>query len=154
MSKAIDNIYTILNNPFKLMELIVDFYFYYENQDNDMLLSYLILPLILNEDSRKKLKNLHDYSNLVSLIKDTNSIIGLELMIDEYKDVTNKCIQIAISNGYLELKKNRSLSRTSKILENSFYNNSEMSKATKKFAKILKSNDIISIYRMLGVKKI
>lgn len=154
MARAIDNIYAILNNPFKLMELIVDFYFHYKNQDNDMLLSYLILPLILNEDSRKKLKNLNKNSNLLSLTKDANSIIGLELMIDEYKDVTNKCIQLAVSNGYLELKQNRSLSRTNKILENEFFKNSDMYKATKNFAIILKSSDIVSIYRMLGVKKL
>lgn len=154
MAKAIDNIYAILNNPFKLMELIVDFYSNYENKDNDMLLSYLILPLILNEDSRKKLKNLNKNSNILSLTKETNNIIGLELMIDEYKDVTNKCIQVAISDGYLELKQNRSLIRTNKRVENSFYKNTEMIKATRKFAMIVKSNEIVSIYRMLGVKRI
>jgi hypothetical protein len=154
MARAIDNIYLILNNPFKLMELIVDFYFYYENQDNDMLLAYLILPLILNEDSRRKLKNLNKNSNFLSLTKDVNSIIGLELVIDEYKDITNRCIQLAISNGYLELKQDRSLIRTNKRLENEFFNNTDMYKATKNFAGILKANDIVSIYRMLGVKKL
>ncbi|AWI06758.1 three component ABC system middle component [Clostridium drakei] len=154
MARAIDSIYSIINNPFKLMELIIKFYFHCENRDNDILLAYLILPLTLNEDSRKKLKNLNKNSDLFSLVKDTNSIIGLELMIEEYKDITNKCIQLAISNGYLELRDNRSLVKTDKILQNNFFISNEMNRAIEKFAMIIKSIDIVSIYRILGVKKI
>lgn len=155
MSRAINNIYTILNNPFKLMELIVHFYSLYENQEKDILLSYLILPLILNKDSRKKLLNLNRLScNLLSLTKNSNNIVGLEQMIKEYKDITNECIQIALLNGYLELNENKSLIRTDKALQNEVFKFCEEYTAIKNFSVILKSNDIVTIYRMLGVKKI
>lgn len=154
MSRAINNIYTILNNPFKLMELITYFYSSYENQDKDILLSYLIFPLILNRDSRKKLLNLNRNCNLLSLTKNSNSVVGLEQMIEEYKDITNECIQIALLNGYLELNENKSLVRTNKVLKNEFFKFSEEYTAIRNFAVILKSNDIVTIYRMLGVKKI
>lgn len=154
MSRAVDSIYNILNNPFKLMELIVCFYSSYENKDNDILLSYLVLPLVLNQDSRKKLLNLHKNCNLLSLTKNSDSVVGLEQMIEEYKDITNECIQIAILNGYLKLNKNKSLVRTDKDLKIQSFKFSDEYVATRNFAVILKSNDIVTIYRMLGVKKI
>ncbi len=155
MSRAINNIYTILNNPFKLMELIVHFYSSYENQDKDILLSYLILPLVLNRDSRKKLLNLNrNGCNLLSLTKNSNTVVGLEQMIEEYRNITNECIQIALLNGYLELNENKSLVRTDKGLKNEFFKFREEYIAIRNFAVILKSNDIVTIYRMLGVKKI
>lgn len=155
MSRAINNIYAILNNPFKLMELIVHFYSSYENQEKDILLSYLILPLILNKDSRKKLLNLNRIScNLLSLTKSSSNVVGLEQMIEEYKDITNECIQIALVNGYLELNENKSLIRTDKPLQNENFKFGEEYTAIKNFSVILRSNDIVTIYRMLGVKKI
>ena len=154
MSRAIDSIYSILNNPFKLMELIVCFYSSYENQDKDILLSYLILPLALNKDSRRKLLNLHKNCNLLSLAKSSDSVVGLEQMIEEYRDITNECIQVALLNGYLKLNENKSLIRTDKSLKIEFFKYSEECVAIRNFAVILKSNDIVTIYRMLGVKKI
>lgn len=155
MSRAINNIYTILNNPFKLMELIIHFYSSYENKDKDILLSYLILPLVLNRDSRKKLLNLNrNGCNLLSLTRNSSNVVGLEQMIEEYKHITNECIQIALLNGYLELNENKSLIRTDKGLKNEFFKFSEEYTAIRNFAFILKSNDIVTIYRMLGVKKI
>lgn len=154
MSRAINNIYIILNNPFKLMELIIYFYSSYENQDKDILLSYLILPLVLNRDSRKKLLNLNRNCNLLSLTKNSKNVIGLEQMIEEYKDITNECIQIALLNGYLELNENKSLVRTDKDLKNEFFKSSEEYTAIRNFAVILKTKDIVTIYRMLGVKKL
>lgn len=154
MSRAINSIYKILNNPYKLMELIVYFYSSYENQNKDILLSYLILPIILNSDSQKKLLNLNRNSSLLSLAKHSNSVIGLEQMVIEYKDITNECIQIALSNGYLDLNENQSLVRTSKTLNNNYFRSGKEFIALKNFANILKSYDIVTIYRMLGVKKI
>ncbi len=154
MSRAIDSIYNILNNPFKLMELIVCFYSSYKNRENDILLSYLVLPIVLNQNSRKKLLNLNKSSNLLSLTKDSDSIVGIEQMIEEYKDITNECVQIAMLHGYLTLNEENSLIRTDKMLEYKSSKFVEEYSAIRKFVVILKNNDIVSIYRMLGVKKI
>jgi hypothetical protein len=48
LSKIVENLNILYNNPFILTPIIVKFYENYEGkQSRDMLLSYLILPLVL-----------------------------------------------------------------------------------------------------------
>lgn len=154
MSRAVDSIYTILNNPFTYEELFTTFYKNYNNKENDLLLSYLILPLVLNEDSRRKILHLNKKSNLLSLTKDRNSIIGLELMITENMTLTNKCIQLCLAHGYLILGNKMELVRTDKLLSQKVLNDNELSRAVKKIAQLIETYDVVSVYRMLGVKNI
>ena len=55
MIKRFEYLYTIYNNAFKYTPIIYSFYKEYRGQDKDILLSYLILPLVLNEESKKSL---------------------------------------------------------------------------------------------------
>lgn len=154
MSKAIDNIYLVINNPIVLKDIIIEFYKCYKNRERDILIAYLILPLVLNEDSRRKLKNLNKKSNLISLTRDADSIVGLEFLIEEYKEITNKCIQLALSEGYLQLDSDYSL----KFVENADYVSQNVQKeelrAIKRLSMLIEPYEIVEVYRMLGVKTI
>lgn len=160
MSKVIQHLNILYNNPFLLTPIIVKFYEKYEGkQDKDMLLSYLILPLVLYEGSKLILKNkkkgLRTFINYTKKneIKKNDKLFGLPVRVEDYKELTNLCLQHAFDTGSLQL--NRGLSIT--FLKNNFkVDNSsvEYLKAAENLALLLKKEKITHIYMRLGIKKI
>jgi hypothetical protein len=160
MSKAIQHLNILYNNPFLLTPIIVKFYEKYEGkQDKDMLLSYLILPLVLYEGSKLILKNkkkgLRTFINYTKKneINKNDKLFGLPVRVEDYKELTNLCLQHAFDTGSLQL--NRGLSIT--FLKNNFkVDNSSVVylKAAENLALLLKKEKITHIYMRLGIKKI
>ncbi len=85
MIKRIEYLYTLYNNIFAYTPLLHSFYEEYIGQDKDILLSYLILPLVLNETSRNKLVKLTARSSLFTFCKYEECIIGLPERIKQYR---------------------------------------------------------------------
>lgn len=154
MIKRIEYLYTLYNNIFAYTPLLHSFYEEYIGQDKDILLSYLILPLVLNETSRNKLVKLTARSSLFTFCKYEECIIGLPERIKQYKAVTNDCIQYGVDRGLFTVSD--SLHIEVSKLENSenFIVDNDKIKAAKKIAMILKSFDIPTIYRNLGVAEL
>lgn len=154
MIKRIEYLYTLYNNIFAYTPLLHSFYEEYIGQDKDVLLSYLILPLALNETSRNKLVKLTARSSLFTFCKYEECIIGLPERIKQYKAVTNDCIQYGVDRGLFTVSD--SLHIEVSKLENSenFIVDNDKIKAAKKIAMILKSFDIPTIYRNLGVAEL
>lgn len=154
MIKRIEYLYTLYNNIFAYTPLLHSFYEEYIGQDKDVLLSYLILPLVLNETSRNKLVKLTARSSLFTFCKYEECIIGLPERIKQYKAVTNDCIQYGVDRGLFTVSD--SLHIEVSKLENSenFIVDNDKIKAAKKIAMILKSFDIPTIYRNLGVAEL
>jgi hypothetical protein len=169
LSKIVENLNILYNNPFILTPIIVKFYENYEGkQSRDMLLSYLILPLVLYEDSKCVLLNKNKRRDLRTFInyrmkedekknkkeiKKNNKLFGLPDRVDEYKDMTNLCLQYAFDSGSLQLQSDLSI----KFLEYKYKaDNSliEYLKVAENLALLLKKEKITHIYMRLGIKKI
>ena len=56
MSKYVDSVYKINNNIFVLAPLFVSFYQNLKPTPKNLLLSYLVLPLVLYKTSQEKIK--------------------------------------------------------------------------------------------------
>ena len=154
MIKRIEYLYTLYNNIFAYTPLLHSFYEEYIGQDKDVLLSYLILPLVLNETSRNKLVKLTARSSLFTFCKYEECIIGLPERIKQYKAVTNDCIQYGVDRGLFTVSD--SLHIEVSKLENSenFIVDNDKIKAAKQIAMSLKSFDIPTTYRNLGVAEL
>lgn len=153
MSKAVEHIYKIHNNPFVLTPLLVGFFLKYHGQENDVLLSYLVLPLVLHEDTKNWLLNANVRSSLLTFARNKENFFGLPERIVEYKSMTNLCLQHAKDNSYISIENNLSIK----------VNNPELTcilplkdslKASENFIKIIKDLNIVTIYRLLGVKSL
>ena len=68
MNKFIDSVYKIHNNPFIFTPLIVAFYEQLEKKPKNILLAYLVLPLVLNERSKQTLQNVRKTSSIHTFI--------------------------------------------------------------------------------------
>jgi len=162
MSKYIDSIYQVSNNPFMLTPLIVEFYRKLESTQKNILLSYLVLPLVLNNKSKEALITANTRSSIFGFvsnkknsdgIKHVENIFGLPQRIREYKELTNKCVQHAIDNKWIVINDDLSVDVLTSIndfsceLEDSY-------KAASNLYKIFKDLDVVTIYRLLGIKKL
>jgi len=163
MNKYIDSIYRVNNNTFALTPLIVEFYKKLEQTNKNVLLSYLVLPLVLNKKSKEALLTVNTRSSIYSFvsnkqknkddIKNVENIFGLPSRINEYKELTNSCLQYAIDSNWISINTNLSVNVivTSKV---SSADLKESQKAASNLHKIFKDLDIVTIYRLLGIKKL
>ena len=151
-NKTIDNLYGLFNNPFILTPLVVEFYKNLTPQPKDILLAYLILPFVLYHESRDDLQRADVRRTLIIFKRENNRIYGLQDRLIEYKSLTNLCIQNAIDTGLIEINENLSVVVKK---ENSCDPSLQLSfNASTNLAKMLSKHEIVTIYRLTGIKRI
>jgi len=158
MNKFIDSVYKIHNNPFVLTPLIVTFYEQLEKKPNNILLAYLVLPLVLNERSKLTLQTARTTSSIHTFIDSSDkskreNVFGLPERIQNYKETTNQCIQYAIDNQWISVREDLSIEYLKKI-DNKVENLNQSFQASSNLHKIFKDLDVVAIYRLLGVKEL
>ncbi|CAB5494949.1 three component ABC system middle component [Bathymodiolus thermophilus thioautotrophic gill symbiont] len=153
MSKYIDSVHKKHNNIFVLTPLIVEFYKELQSNPKNILLAYLILPLVLHADSRQTLKFVNKTSSIHSYRKYNKNLFGLPYRIECYKEMTDKCLQYALSQKWLEISDDLSV-KVLKEQQNEYSNLSDSFKAANNLHKVFKDMDVVAIYRLLGIKKL
>ncbi len=155
MSRMIDSIYKVNNNPFIFAPLLMEFYKFTESKPKDILLSYLILPLVLYETSKNSLNYSNTNSSISTFSRKKENLYGLGSRLNKYKDITNKCIQYLIDNKYLYLDENLSVKivNSDKKLYCVTSLRSEL-KSSGKLNKVFKDYSVVEIYKLLGIKEL
>jgi len=153
MSKVVENIHKIYNNPFVLTPLIVKFYEKYQGQNKDILFSYLILPLALHAQTRDWLKAANIRSSLHSFGKKKENFYALPQRIKEYKTLTNLCMQHAFDNKILSVDKNLKV-EVMKPKQSCITSLNDSLKSSENIVKIIKDFNVVTVYRSLGVKNL
>lgn len=156
MNNTAENIYYLINNPLNVHSHILYFYSLFKGKENDLFLSYLILPMCLNKEIRENIKNLRIDSTILSIINDKErfkSIVGLQKIIEQYKDLTNICLQLDLIKNFIELdyRKNRIFLKKPAI---DYDDKSDIAKAVRGLAKVADKMDVVDTLKLLGVKKI
>ncbi|WP_135611103.1 three component ABC system middle component [Methanococcoides sp. AM1] len=151
MSKFVDSVSQIHNNPFVLSPLIVEFFKYIPPKPQNLLLAYLVLPLVLHEDSKNWLSRAKTTSSIHTLKKNKENLFGLQERVYLYQDLTNKCIQYAVDNEIIKINDDLII----EVLKTE-YNTAEYLKkslkASSNLHKVFRDLEIVAIYRLLGVK--
>ncbi|MWP49655.1 MULTISPECIES: three component ABC system middle component [unclassified Gilliamella] len=151
-----DRIYyyiTLTRSPIILAPVVGAFYKALPNSPKNILLSYLVLPLVLYPPSQKFLSKARSTSNLRTFCNYQDNILGLYQRVNELKTTTNQIVNDLISKQYLKLCDDLSIeyckddSMPSKL-------EVEIKSAQNLASIIFKSHDIPSIYRQLGIVKL
>lgn len=153
MNNVIEHTYTLYNNPFVLTQIILSFYKGYRGTENDILLSYLVLPLTLHQSSCDNIASSKVTSRIIKLTDNKDSMAGLSERIKEFKNITNLCIQHAVDNKLIEIDENMQV----KVIRNLHATNPELQpsiKAANKLKNIFGSWDVVSIYKFIGIKQL
>ena len=156
---SIKHISIIYNNPFIFYPLFVEFYSNIPQKDKNILLSYLVLPLVLYHPSRLAIKNSQagSRSTIYSVFSDRKTeerIFGLEERIKSYKSLTNDSLRYAITSGMLVLNDNLSISIKNLKLANKKLCQRDILMAAKKLGILLAQYDILTCYSIHGVKEL
>lgn len=153
MSKLSENIHILHNNPFILTPLLIEFYKESRPQKNNILLSFLIFPMLLHLSSWNTLKTKNKNRTIITFRKKGNEkLFGLATRLEEYKKMTSLCIQYGIDNKKIAIQEDMSISILEEMDYDEYY--SGYIKASANLAIMLNHHDVVSIYRLLGLKKI
>lgn len=152
MSKLVQHTYKLYNNPFVLTQVLLSFYKNCKASPNNFLLAYLVLPLTLYPPSQAVLQRVQSRSIISKITKNKEAIMGLPDRITEYKQITNLCIQHAIDNKLIRIR-----NMQIEVIENVAYSSPDLQsaiKAANNLSKIFNSYDVVSIYKLLGIKNL
>lgn len=151
MNNAIRSYTVIHNNPFILAPLLELFYEPLPKKPKNILLSYLVLPLVLYPPSRSFLAGARANSSIRTMVKNRERLYGLCERVEEYKTLTNLCVQRAIDSGSFSIEEDLSVLAIIPRLDVSLCPRAS-AKAASKLGTLFAPYEIQTIYRSLGVK--
>lgn len=149
---AADYIYTLRRTPFALAPIIHSFYDHWNPTEKDILLSYLVLPLVTYKPMHKFLHYAGKNSSLRTLMQEPSRVLGLEARIEEYRPITNASLLILTSEKSVKVNDDMSVEPQSKIREENA--NAQLIKYARKLAIVFNGENVVSVYRSLGLKSL
>ncbi|SRR6266702_1199208 len=157
MNNAIDCYATLYFNPFVLAPIVRAFYEKAHAQPKNILLSYLVLPMVLTESTQESSKtfliNSNSASSLRTFCKDASRLHGLPERVQEFRSLCQQCIQYLLDVEEIFINEDLSVLVKSSRLNSSICPDGTI-KAAQKLGDLFAEMDVVSIYRMLGVKKL
>ena len=153
MSNAIFSFSTLHNNPFIYAPLFHPFYEALGEKQYNLLLSYLILPLVLFQKSRKFLVQAKSTSSLHTMTKKRELLYGIDDRIDDYRELTNTSVQYALDMGVITISNNLSVVAKSNWSDDSICP-TDTPKAASQLGRLLAPYEIPYIYRKFGVRRL
>jgi len=153
MGNAITSFATIYNNPFIMAPLFPIFYQKLPVRNNSLLLSYLVLPLVLNPESRQFLKNAKSTSTIHTLVSSRDRMAGLSDRISSYKGLTNTSLQHAINTSALVIAADLSVATNPGRLDESLCP-LNTSRAASNLSRLFAPFEVPTVYRLLGINQL
>ncbi|HBO1871607.1 TPA: hypothetical protein L4U94_004566 [Pseudomonas aeruginosa] len=147
-----DHLYTLHRTPFALAPVIQSFYQHWESVEKDILLSYLILPIVTYKPMHAFLNRARRDSSIRTMASDAERLIGLAMRVEEFKPITNAAMLILTAENSLEITPELSVRSLQK--PQSINSDKSLLKYSQKLAMVLSGENVVSIYRMLGLKSL
>lgn len=151
MSKFIENIATIHNNVFSLTPMIVSFYTNLKKREKNILLAYLVFPIIFNHECLKELIEFNSNSRLTRITMNKKLMAGFQENFEYYKQITNNCLQYAIDCKYIEIEEDLSakvINQDALYIDPSLADNLRLASRLHKIFTL----DVLNIYLAFGIK--
>ncbi|CAH0650154.1 MULTISPECIES: three component ABC system middle component [Pseudomonas] len=151
-ARPFDHLYTLQRSPLALAPVIYQFYNHRETTEQDVLLSYLILPLVLYPPTQDFLHKAKSTSSLRTMCEKRERLAGLVERVQQMKSLTNDCLLILSAEGCIGFDQRLGVTlHDENRAENA---NPRIMKAAERLATIFGTEHIVTIYRMLGLKSL
>ena len=147
-----EHLYTLHRTPFALAPVIQSFYQHWEPIEKDILLSYLVLTIVTYRTMHAFLNRARRDSSIRTMASDAERLIGLAMRVEEFKPITNAAMLILAAEHSLEITPELSVRSLQKPL--SINSDKSLLKYGQKLAMVLSGENVVSIYRMLGLKSL
>lgn len=148
----IDHLFTLQRTPFALAPVIHQFFEFSDAKEREVLLSYLVLPMVLYPPMRTFLMGARATSSLRTMCKEQSRLVGLAARVQDFKPLTNAALLILSAERSIEVADNLSVKSIGKVrAENA---KKEFLQAGRNLATVFAGEDVVSIYRTLGLKSL
>jgi hypothetical protein len=151
-SSPIDHLFTLQRTPFALAPVIHQFYEFSDAKERDVLLSYLVLPMVLYPPMRTFLMGARATSSLRTMCKEQSRLVGLAARAQDFKSLTNAALLILTAERGIKVADNLSVRSIGEVRTANA--NRELLEAGQKLATVFADVDVVSIYRTLGLKSL
>lgn len=148
----IEHLFTLQRSPIALAPVIHQFFANSQPRERDLLLSYMILPMVLYPPMHKFLIRANKLSNLRTLCDDHARLVGLAHNTEQFKPITNAALLVLRAEKAIEVTDKLTVKSISDVHQANA--SSDLLKASRKLAMICADADIVSIYRTLGFKSL
>ncbi|PTR15787.1 hypothetical protein C8R31_103381 [Nitrosospira sp. Nsp2] len=151
-SSPIDHLFTLQRTPFALAPVIHRFYEFSDAKEQDVLLSYLVLPMVLYPPMRTFLMGARATSSLRTLCKEQSRLVGLAARVQDFKSLTNAALLILTAERGIKVADNLSVRSIGEVRTANA--NKELLEVGQKLATVFADVNVVSIYRTLGLKSL
>lgn len=152
MVNSIKNINTLHNNIFVFSPIVFEFYKNYKFREKNILLSYLLLPMILDKKLKTYINKISLTSSIFTLAHNNkNLLLGLQLRIRQFYKLTNDCLQYLVDIKVIEIN-NLEVTILNEDFNFNYNDISDELTAAQKITTLFKNYDIVTIFRTIGVK--
>jgi hypothetical protein len=149
-ANAIQHYVTLARSPLLLAPVIESFFQELRPSEKNILLGYLVLPMVLYPPSRDFLKNARATSSIRTLCSERSRLAGLPQRVNELRSTSSLAMQNSIDCGRLILHPDLTLEYGEHLINQNNVMQVE-AKAAKRLALIFEPYDVPTVYRLLGV---
>lgn len=151
-ARPIDHLFTLQRSPIALAPVVHQFYKSSVPQERDVLLSYLVLPMVLYPAMRDYLLTVRSTSSLRTLCKDQARLIGLTTRVRDFRPLTHAAMLVLTAEQGIKVADDLSVRSIGNVrMANA---NQDLLEAGRRLALVCAGVDVVSIYRTLGLKSL
>lgn len=147
---AIDHLYVLHNNPFLFARALLEFFEALGEKEHSALLSYLVLPIVLDKDNRDVLVRAIATSNLRTFVGRGERLRALPDRVAEYRENGNACLRYLVSLDAIKFEGSMVRVKSMHAL-NKQISPPEVCDAARVLARFFRNHEVPTIFRMLGV---
>lgn len=151
-SSPVEHLHTLQRSPFALAPVIHQFYDGAPPRDRDLLLSYLVLPMVLYPTMQKYLLGATKRSNVRTLCNDQSRLVGLVHNTGRFKALTHSALLVLTAERSIEITDALTVKSVGKVRGVNAVE--KHLRAAEKLSIVFAEADVVSIYRMLGFKSL
>ena len=148
----IKQLFTLQRSPIALAPVVHKFFHSSSPRDRDLLLSYLVLPMVLHPLMQKYLLTVRKTSNLRTLCQEQSRLVGLVNNTHLLKKLTNSALLVLTAEKGIQVSQSLSIKSIASVKDGNA--NPDHLEAARRLAIVFAEVDVVSIYRTLGFKSL
>lgn len=151
MSNLISDVVNIKYNSFNLAPAMLSYYEHCQVQRDNILLLYLLFPVVLNRDWIMGSPRVQQRSRLESWVRDNKiHIEGLPERISTFQHLAETTLQYCVDMDYVEVNDKNNVV----VKNNPFKNKDRFATSAERLTKLIGNCTPAKVYATLGIKKL
>lgn len=151
-ASPIEHLFTLQRSPIALAPVIHKFFASSQPRERDLLLSYLVLPMVLYPAMQEYLLTVIKTSNLRTLCKDQSRLVGLTRNAQQFKPLTHAALLVLKAEQSIEITDDLAVKSIGDVRAANA--NPRQLEAARRLSMVCAEADVVSIYRTLGFKSL